>query len=139
MGRAMRLSPESQRTLELAALLHDVGKILIGEQILGKLGKLTDQEAYMIRQHREMGEKIVGNVKFLREITLFIRRHHERFDGPSGESIPLEARGSSSSPKSSIPSRPKPHTIQLWTPKKPVRRWRGGTEPGSTPRSLVSF
>ena len=135
----MRLSPESQRTLELAALLHDVGKILIGEQILGKLGKLTDQEAYMIRQHPEMGEKIVGNVKLLKEITLFIRRHHERFDGPSGESIPLEARGSSSSPKSSIPSRPTPHTIQLWTLKKPVRRWRGGAEPGSTPRSLVPF
>ena len=71
---------------------------MISEQILGKPGKLTDQEAYMIRQHPEMGEKIVGDVKFLREISPFIRHHHERFDGLgypdglSGESIPLGAR-----------------------------------------------
>jgi excisionase family DNA binding protein len=98
IGKAMGLSPESQRMLELAALLHDVGKIMINEQILGKPGKLTDQETYTIRQHPEMGEKIFGEVKFLREITPYIRHHHERFDGQgypdglSGESIPLEAR-----------------------------------------------
>jgi HD-GYP domain-containing protein (c-di-GMP phosphodiesterase class II) len=94
----MAFSPESQRTLELAALLHDVGKILISEQILGKPGKLTDQEAYIIRQHPEMGERIVNGVEFLKETKPFIRHHHERFDGLgypdglSGEDIPLEAR-----------------------------------------------
>ncbi|NIS59927.1 MAG: HD domain-containing protein [Proteobacteria bacterium] len=98
IGKAMGLAPESLRILELAALLHDVGKIMISEQILGKPGKLTDQEIYAIRQHPEMGEKIVGDVKFLRETAPFIRHHHERFDGLgypdglSGESIPLEAR-----------------------------------------------
>jgi excisionase family DNA binding protein/putative nucleotidyltransferase with HDIG domain len=98
IGKTMGLSPESLRVLELAALLHDVGKIMISEQILGKPGKLTDQEAYMIRQHAEMGERIVGDIKYLREIAPFIRHHHERFDGQGypdrllGESIPLEAR-----------------------------------------------
>jgi len=98
VGRAMGFSPESLRVLELAALLHDVGKIMISEQILGKPGKLTDQEFYMIRQHPEMGERIVGQVKFLREAAPFIRHHHERFDGKgypdslSGEDIPLGAR-----------------------------------------------
>ncbi len=98
IGKAMEFPPKSQRMLELAALLHDVGKILISEHILGKPGKLTDQETYIIRQHPEMGERIVGEVKFLREIAPFIRHHHERFDGLgypdglSGESIPLEAR-----------------------------------------------
>jgi len=98
IGRAMDLGPQSQRMLELAALLHDVGKVMISEQILGKPGKLTDQETYIIRQHPEMGEKIVGNVEFLRETKPFIRHHHERFDGLgypdrlSGESIPLGAR-----------------------------------------------
>ncbi len=91
------MSPESLRTPELASLLHDVGKIMISEQILGKPGKLTDQEAYLIRQHPEMGERIVGEVKFLREIKPVIRHHHERLDGLgypdrlSAESIPLEA------------------------------------------------
>ena len=98
IGRAMEFPPESQRTLELAALLHDVGKIMISEQILGKPGKLTDQETYIIQQHPEMGERIVGQVEFLRETKAFIRHHHERFDGLgypdglSGENIPLEAR-----------------------------------------------
>jgi len=98
LGTVMGLSPKSQRTLELAALLHDIGKILISEQILGKPGKLTDQETYIIRQHPEMGEKIVNGVEFLRETKPFIRHHHERYDGLgypdglSGENIPLEAR-----------------------------------------------
>jgi excisionase family DNA binding protein len=98
IGEALEFPPEFQRNLELAAMLHDVGKILISEQILGKPGKLTDQETYLIRQHPEMGEKIVGQVEFLRETKPFIRHHHERFDGLgypdglSGESIPLEAR-----------------------------------------------
>ena len=98
IGRAMEFPPESQRTLELAALLHDVGKIMISEQILGKPGKLTDQETYIIQQHPEVGERIVGQVEFLRKTRAFIRHHHERFDGfgypdgLSGENIPIEAR-----------------------------------------------
>jgi len=98
IGNVLGLPPISQRNLELAALLHDVGKIMIGEQILGKPGKLTDQETYIIQQHPEMGERIVGEVEFLRQTKPFIRHHHERFDGRgypdglSGESIPLEAR-----------------------------------------------
>jgi len=98
IGKTMGFPPESQRTLELAALLHDVGKIMISEQILGKPGKLTDQETYIIRQHPEMGERIVSEVEFLKETKPFIRHHHERFDGLgypdhlSGESIPLGAR-----------------------------------------------
>jgi excisionase family DNA binding protein len=98
IGKAMAFPPKSRRPLELAALLHDVGKIMISEQILGKPGKLTDQETYIIRQHPEMGEKIVGGVKILQDTKPFIRHHHERFDGLgypdglSGESIPLGAR-----------------------------------------------
>ncbi len=98
IAKAMEFPPESQRTLELAALLHDVGKIMISEQILGKPGKLTDQETYIIRQHPEMGEGIVGQVEFLKETKPFIRHHHERFDGLgypdalAGKNIPLGAR-----------------------------------------------
>jgi HD-GYP domain-containing protein (c-di-GMP phosphodiesterase class II) len=98
IGGAMGLPPTSLRTLELSAMLHDIGKIMISEQILGKPGKLTDQETYIIRQHPEMGERIVGEVEFLRETIPFIRHHHERFDGLgypdslSGEGIPVEAR-----------------------------------------------
>jgi len=98
IGGGMGLPLTSLRALELAALLHDVGKIMIDDGILGKPGKLTDQETSIVRQHPVIGETIVGEVEFLREIMRFIRHHHERFDGMgypdglAGETIPLEAR-----------------------------------------------
>ncbi|UCD70987.1 MAG: response regulator [Syntrophobacterales bacterium] len=94
----MGISHEEGERIKWAALLHDIGKVLISDHILSKPGKLTDQEYYIIRQHPEMGERIVGGVEFLKEIKLYIRHHHERFDGKGypdgllGEEIPLGAR-----------------------------------------------
>jgi ribonuclease P protein subunit RPR2 len=94
----MGISGEEQEGIKLAALLHDVGKVLVSEQALSKPGKLTDQERYLIRQHPEMGERIVSGAEFLTGGKLLIRYHHERFDGKgypdglSGEEIPLGAR-----------------------------------------------
>jgi excisionase family DNA binding protein/putative nucleotidyltransferase with HDIG domain len=98
MARPLGFSQEEIHLIELAGLLHDVGKIMISEHILGKPGKLTDQEFYQIQQHPLMGERIVQEVNFLRETGPFIRHHHERFDGKgypdglTGEDIPLQAR-----------------------------------------------
>ncbi len=98
IARTLGFSQEEIRSIELAGLLHDVGKIMISEHILGKPGKLTDQEFYQIQQHPLMGERIVEKVNVLRETGRFIRHHHERFDGtgyPDGlarEEIPLQAR-----------------------------------------------
>jgi len=75
-----------------------VGKIMISEQILGKPGRLTDQELYVVQQHPVMGEQIVESVGLLRDAGYFIRHHHERFDGDgypdglAGDKIPLQAR-----------------------------------------------
>jgi putative nucleotidyltransferase with HDIG domain/excisionase family DNA binding protein len=98
MARSLGFSQKEMRVIELAGLLHDVGKIMISEHILGKPGKLTDQEFYQIQQHPVMGEQIVETVNFLREMGPFIRHHHERFDGKgypdglAGEEIPVQAR-----------------------------------------------
>ena len=98
LAEVMGISREEQETIKLAALLHDVGKVLVSEGILSKPGKLTDQEYYLIRQHPEMGEKIVSEITFLETARLPIRHHHERFDGKGypdglpGEEIPLGAR-----------------------------------------------
>lgn len=92
------LSSMEKRNLELSALLHDVGKIGISEYILGKPGKLTDQELFMIKQHPEIGEHILEGVEFLKPTIATIRHHHERFDGQgypdglAGNNIPLPAR-----------------------------------------------
>ncbi|MBW1856253.1 MAG: HD domain-containing protein, partial [Deltaproteobacteria bacterium] len=92
------LSPIKIRNLELASLLHDVGKIGVSEYILGKPGKLTDQELFIIKKHPEIGGQIVGDVEFLKPTVSSILHHHERFDGKgypaglAGEDIPLTAR-----------------------------------------------
>jgi excisionase family DNA binding protein len=94
----MGLTATEKRNLELSALLHDVGKIGISEYILGKPGKLTDQELFMVKKHPEIGENIIADVEFLKPTISPIRHHHERFDGkgyPDGlskEEIPLNAR-----------------------------------------------
>jgi response regulator RpfG family c-di-GMP phosphodiesterase len=79
-------------------LLHDVGKIGIGEDILGKAGKLSNDEWEKIKAHPEMGAKILDPIKFLSPALASVRSHHERWDGKGypdglkGEEIPLSAR-----------------------------------------------
>ena len=98
MASSLGFSQEEIRLIELAGLLHDVGKVMISEQILGKPGRLTDQELYVIQQHPVMGEQIVERIDLLQETGSFIRHHHERFDGKgypdglAGAKIPLQAR-----------------------------------------------
>jgi excisionase family DNA binding protein len=98
VGLRMELNEQELRELRLASLLHDVGKIGISENILGKPGRLTDQEYFLIKKHPEIGEKIVGRVEFLQPLAASIRHTHERFDGKgypdgiSGNSIDLNAR-----------------------------------------------
>ena len=81
VGRAMRFSEKEIQDLMLAGLLHDVGKIGISESILGKPGRLTDQEFFLVKKHPEIGEKIVAAVEHLKSIAPAVRHHHERFDG----------------------------------------------------------
>lgn len=79
-------------------LLHDVGNIGIGEEILGKAGKLSNEEWEKIKSHPELGEKILGKIKFLAPALASVRAHHERWDGKGypdglkGKEIPLPAR-----------------------------------------------
>jgi putative nucleotidyltransferase with HDIG domain/excisionase family DNA binding protein len=98
LAERLGLSPAEKRNLELAALLHDVGKIGISEYILGKPGKLTGQEFFMVKKHPEIGGHILEDVDFLKPTISSIRHHHERFDGKgypdglAGDDIPLLAR-----------------------------------------------
>jgi putative nucleotidyltransferase with HDIG domain len=93
------LSPERQRNLEFAALLHDVGKIAIPKEIINKPGKLDAHEWTIIKTHTLEGQKMLERVGgFMRQVGQIVRSHHERWDGAgypdglAGEAIPLEAR-----------------------------------------------
>jgi putative nucleotidyltransferase with HDIG domain len=89
---------EHWRYISWGALLHDVGKIAIPDQILRKPGKLDEQEWQIMRTHSRAGNDILNAVDFLVPVAEMVYSHHERYDGtgyPRGlaaEEIPLGAR-----------------------------------------------
>lgn len=98
IARRLGFSDERVERVELAALLHDLGKVGISRAILSKNSRLSDDEYEVIKTHPDIGAHIIEEVPFLADLVPFISGHHERFDGTGygnrleGEAIPLEAR-----------------------------------------------
>jgi HD-GYP domain-containing protein (c-di-GMP phosphodiesterase class II) len=86
------------RLLHLGGALHDVGKLLVSQTILGKPGPLTEDEFAQVRAHPEVGARMVVLDRALRPTFPAVLFHHERWDGGGyptgwpGVQIPLEAR-----------------------------------------------
>ena len=97
---AIRYGFSNRETRELcwAALLHDIGKIGVEDQILYKPGPLTDHEWEIIKTHPDVGAQMIHGLSGMESISNLILCHHERMDGSgyprglSGEEIPLGAR-----------------------------------------------
>jgi putative nucleotidyltransferase with HDIG domain len=98
MGRTMNLGSSDLEVLRLGALLHDIGKIGVSDEILRKTGPLTPEEFEQIKRHPALGARILRQVPFLAPHLPIVELHHERPDGrgyPFGlraEDIPLAAR-----------------------------------------------
>jgi putative nucleotidyltransferase with HDIG domain len=93
------LDAARKRTVEFAALLHDVGKIAVPKEIINKRGRLNEREWAIMKTHTIEGQKMLDRVGGLMlEIGRIVRASHERWDGTgypdglAGESIPLESR-----------------------------------------------
>jgi hypothetical protein len=93
------LSFDQRRNVEFAALLHDVGKISVPNEIINKPGPLDDAEWEVMRQHTIEGERMLKRIGgVLAEVGTIVRASHEDFDGSgypdglAGEEIPIEAR-----------------------------------------------
>ena len=92
------MSRKDVRQVELAAILHDIGKIGTPESILQKPGRLTPEEMLIIREHPAKGAQILSNISELRDVITWIRHHHEWYDGNgypdriAADEIPLQAR-----------------------------------------------
>ena len=97
VGKRMGLPASSLMFIRDAGLLHDIGKVGVNEEILDKVGHLTDEEWAVIKQHPARGAEILSQMKYLERIVPWVRGHHERPDGrgyPDGlqnGDIPLEA------------------------------------------------
>jgi putative nucleotidyltransferase with HDIG domain len=99
LGRAMGFHAETLKAIEWGALLHDVGKMVVPDEILRKMGPLTESEWHIMKQHPSWGFDMLAEVSFLQPAALeIIYSHHERWDGQgyprglAGEAIPLSAR-----------------------------------------------
>lgn len=98
LARALGLGTKEIDLLNMAGMLHDVGKIGIPDHILNKPGALTENEYEIMKRHSFMGREILGQVEAMKDITDLIYHHHERLDGQgypdglSGDEIPFLAR-----------------------------------------------
>lgn len=98
IARALGCDEEECRKVYYAALLHDVGKIGIPDQIINKKGKLTDEEFDVIKQHPGVGAAILSGIDEYPYLSIGAHFHHERYDGKGyparlkGEDIPRVAR-----------------------------------------------
>ena len=98
LASELGLDDDYMEDIEIAGLLHDIGKIAMPKSILCKNGALTDEEFMVMKSHPTRGEKIVINIKKLQMISEWVKAHHEKWDGTGypdslrGEQIPLPGR-----------------------------------------------
>ena len=98
VAESLALGAEQVARVRTAALLHDIGKVGIPDDILHKEGPLDDREWAIMRQHPVIGERILRAIPGMGAVARAVRHEHERWDGGgypdgiSGEEIPIEAR-----------------------------------------------
>lgn len=81
IARELKLSQWEIDKIHIAAMLHDVGKIGISDNILNKPGKLTEEEYNIIKEHPTIGVKILKKIKHIDYVHKIVEHHHERYDG----------------------------------------------------------
>jgi putative nucleotidyltransferase with HDIG domain len=98
IARDLEWDNESRDALEFGAILHDIGKIAVREAVLCKTGRLNPDEWEEMRQHPEVGARMIERIPYLARAVPVVLHHHERWDGTGypkgllGEAIPLGAR-----------------------------------------------
>ncbi len=98
MGEYYHFPPEKLTKYYLAGALHDVGKLLIPNEILQKPGKLDDREYEIMKQHVTYTYEILKNIKGMNDILIWASHHHEKLDGSgypfglTGDSLSMEER-----------------------------------------------
>ncbi len=98
IARKLGLPESDIENIRMAALLHDLGKVMVPDDILKKPGRLSEEEMEVIRHHPSHGAKMIESIEPLKDAREIIRHHHEYYDGSGypdglkGKAIPLGAR-----------------------------------------------
>ena len=98
LAKQLKLEKSLVKKIKMAALFHDIGKLVISDEILNSPNKLSEEEFKIVKQHSEMGSEILYALKDFQEVSKYVLEHHERYDGlgyPNkidGEKISLPAR-----------------------------------------------
>lgn len=98
IAEGMGLKYTEVQEAKLAGMLHDIGKIITPNEVLQKTGQLTDKEYALMKQHVSTGHRILSSSTQLKEISNYVKCHHERIDGKgypdklNREDIPLISR-----------------------------------------------
>jgi HD-GYP domain-containing protein (c-di-GMP phosphodiesterase class II) len=98
VGEELGLTGGRLRALATGALVHDIGKLSVPDEILQKPGPLTDEEFEVVKRHPEWGDRMLVDLGFGEEVRHLVRTHHERLDGSGyphgaeGSLISLDAR-----------------------------------------------
>lgn len=98
VGEELGLSEDEKEALKAAAVLHDIGKLAVPEDIISKPGKLTPEEFEKMKIHPIVGAEILEQVHFPYPVVPIVQAHHEKWDGTgypnglAGEAIPIGAR-----------------------------------------------
>jgi len=98
IGREMDLGPREIERIDIAARVHDIGKIAVPDAILLKPGKLTDEEWAKMREHPVISAELISGIEIYAPVANAVRHEHERWngtgypDGLKGTDIPLIAR-----------------------------------------------
>src|SRR5579872_1655769 len=98
VARSLGVSERDMYELEMGALLHDIGKVGVPDNILNKPGRLTDEEYEVVKRNPEFGWTVIRKLKGLEQSSLYVLHHHENFDGTGypaklkGHETPIGAR-----------------------------------------------
>jgi len=98
LGRAIGMTDAELKELGTAAMLHDIGKIGVSDEVLSKEGRLSEEEYEEVKRHAEIGYKLLHGITEFTALSESVLSHHERIDGNgyprrlSGKEIPLQAR-----------------------------------------------
>jgi putative nucleotidyltransferase with HDIG domain len=98
VAKELGFGEKEMEALRAAALLHDIGKLVVPEYIISKPGKLTQEEFEKMKTHTVVGAEIVERIRFPYPVAPLVRGHHEKWDGSgypdglAGEEIPMGAR-----------------------------------------------